>query len=60
MVETGATWGRFEANLLTGRFDAARVAEGLDALGYEGRDHEGHGYHVLPDKVRPEVRANAF
>ena len=56
MVETGETsWGMFEANLLTGRFDAARVAERLDALGYEGRDHQGHGYRVLPDGVSPEV-----
>ena len=56
MVETGETsWGVFEANLLTGRFEPGRVAARLDALGYERRGHGGHGYHVLPDGVRPEV-----
>ena len=56
MVETGETnWGLFEANLLTGRFDAALVSERLDSLGYEGHDHGGHPYHVLPVGVRPEV-----
>ena len=56
MAETGETgWGIFEANLLNGRFDPARVAVRLEALGYQGLDHRGHGYHVLPDGVRPEV-----
>ena len=37
MVETGETsWGVFEANLLTGRFEPGRVAARLDALGYDG------------------------
>lgn len=56
MAETGETsWGMFEANLLTGRFDPNRVAERLESLGYEGHEHEGHRYHVLPKGVRPDV-----
>ena len=56
MAETGETnWGVFEANLLMGGFDPALVMERLEALGYQGHDHEGHRYHVLPDGVRPEV-----
>lgn len=64
MAETGANpqrdaevnilLGRFNVQMLLGRFDPARVTQKLLDFGYERRSHLGAEYLTLPEDVRPK------